>query len=291
MPRKLTLALPKGSLQEQTFRLLGKAGFQVRASSRSYYPSIDDPEMETMLVRAQDISRFVERGTADAGLTGEDWVAENGSDVKAVANLAYAKQNLTPVRWVIAVPERSRIRSVKGLRGKRIATELVNVTRKFLRRNGVKAAVEFSHGATEAKVPHLVDAIVELTETGSSLRANRLREIGTVITSTTVVVANRTAWRNAWKRRKLQNLTLLLQGAMDAEGKVCIKMNVPARRLDTVVRVLPALRRPTVSPLADSEWVAIESVVDEAVVRELLPSLKKAGAQGIIEFPLNKVIL
>ena len=288
--KKLVLGLPKGSLQEATFEIMRKAGFNVQAGSRSYMPSVDDPEIDARLIRAQEISRYVELGLLDAGITGYDWIVENNSDVFEVAELIYAKQGLRPVRWVLAVPENSRIRSAKDLRGKRIATEAVGLTRRFLKKNRVKAKVEFSWGATEVKAPELVDAIVELTETGSSLRANNLRIVETVLESTPRLIANKTAWKNRWKRDKIDQIGLLLKGALAAESKVILKMNAPAKNVAAIAAILPSLHAPTVSNLDSRNWVAIESVVEEAVVREIICRLKKAGAEGIIEMSLNKVI-
>lgn len=287
----LILGIPKGSLQEATVEMMKRAGYKVRVPQRSYYPSIDDEELEGRLIRPQDMSRYVEKGIIDAGLTGADWVKENGSDVKVVASLVYAKQQLTKVRWVIAVPEASPIRKVSDLQGKKIATELVNVTRGFLSERGVTAEIEFSHGATEAKAPHLVDAIVELTETGSSLRANNLRILDTVMESTTLFIANHDSWRDPWKKEKIENLAMLFTGAIIAGEKVGLKMNVPNSSLEQVIKKLPALRRPTVSPLAEGAGYAIETVIDESVARRIIPELKRAGAEGIIEYSLNKVIL
>lgn len=287
----LVLGIPKGSLQKSTCEMMLKAGFNVRVSDRSYYPAIDDDELQGRLVRPQDMSRYVEKGIIDAGLTGADWVAENGSNIKVVADLVYAKQQLTKVRWVLAVPEDSAIQTPSDLHGKRVATELVNVTTKYLEKRGVKAEVEFSHGATEAKAPHLVDAIVELTETGSSLRANKLRIIDTVMESTTQFIANNESWQDPWKRQKIENLAMLFSGAIIAREKVGLKMNVPNDCLEAVLKKLPALRRPTVSTLAEGSGYAIETVIDETVARHIIPELKRAGAEGIIEYPLNKVIL
>lgn len=288
---KLVLGIPKGSLQEATVEMMKRAGWKVRISQRSYYPSIDDEELEGRLIRPQDMSRYVERGIIDAGLTGADWVKENGSDVRVVASLVYAKQQLTKVRWVIAVPEESNIRKISDLQGKRIATELVNVTRGYLSERGVQADIEFSHGATEAKAPHLVDAIVELTETGASLKANNLRILDTVMESTTLFIANHNAWKDSWKKEKIENLAMLFTGAIIAGEKVGLKMNVPNDSLEVVLKKLPALRRPTVSPLAEGAGYAIETVIDESVARRIIPELKRAGAEGIIEYALNKVIL
>jgi len=287
----LILGIPKGSLQEATVEMMKRAGYKVRVPQRSYYPSIDDEELEGRLIRPQDMSRYVEKGIIDAGLTGADWVKENGSDVRVVASLVYAKQQLTKVRWVMAVPEDSPVRKVSDLQGKRIATELVNVTRGFLSERGVTAEIEFSHGATEAKAPHLVDAIVELTETGSSLRANNLRILDTVMESTTLFIANHDSWRDPWKKEKIENLAMLFTGAIIAGEKVGLKMNVPNSSLEQVLKKLPALRRPTVSPLAEGAGYAIETVIDESVARRIIPELKRAGAEGIIEYSLNKVIL
>jgi ATP phosphoribosyltransferase len=287
----LKLALPAGSLKESTFALMKKAGYVISSTSRSYYPKIDDPEMQLMLVRAQEIPRYVESGALDAGLTGADWTLENKAKIEKVSELVYAKQGLGPVRWVLAVPEDSTIRSVKDLRGKRIATELVTVVKNYLKKNQVKAEVEFSWGATEAKPPQLADAIVELTETGSSLRANKLRIIDTVLTSTTLLIANRESWKDPAKRKKIQNLNLLLQGALLAEVKVGVKMNVHQKDLKKVLALLPALKKPTISYLTDDQWLDVETILEEKVVRDIIPKLKDAGAQGIIEYPLNKVVL
>jgi len=289
-PKKLVLGLPKGSLQDATFLMMKKAGFNISVGSRSYLPAINDPGLEGRLIRAQEISRYVEHGMLDAGITGYDWILENQSDVQVVADLIYAKQGLRPVRWVLAVPEKSPIRSVKDLRGKRIATEAVSLTRQYLRRNKVKAEVEFSWGATEAKAPELVDAIVELTETGSSLRAANLRIVDEVLQSTTKLIANRKAWKNPWKRRKIEQLALLLAGALAAETKVLLKLNVQQKNLPKVLSILPALHAPTVNRLSSEGWYSVESVVDEPVVREIIPALKEAGAEGIIEIGLNKVV-
>ncbi len=286
----IVLGLPKGSLQETTFAMLKKAGFNITVGSRSYVPRVDDPEIEARLIRAQEISRYVEHGMLDAGLTGYDWIVENQSDVIEVANLVYAKQGLRPVRWVLAVPNDSNIQSVKDLAGKRIATEAVGITRQFLARHGVAAEVEFSWGATEVKAPELVDAIVEITETGSSLRANNLRIVETVMESTTRFIANRGAWKNKWKRQKIEQIALLLRGALLAETKVLLKLNVSRPNLKAVIKILPALHAPTINGLSSKGWYSVESVVDESVVREILPQLKKAGAEGIIEIALNKVV-
>ena len=287
---KLKLGLPTGSLQDATFELFRKAGYHITVSSRSYFPTTDDPDISVVLLRAQEISIYVEQGVLDAGVTGKDWIEENGSTVHEVAELVYAKSGFTPVRWVLAVPEDSPIKSIKDLQGKRIATEVVNITRKFLAKNKVEATVEFSWGATEVKVPELVDAIVELTETGSSLRAQNLRIVETLLTSTTRFIANTAAWNDAWKRAKIENIALLLEGALNAEQKVGVKMNVQRDKLDDLIALVPALRNPTVSSLTQEGWVAIEVVVDERVIRDIIPKLKAAGAEGIIEYPLNKLI-
>ena len=286
----LRLGLPKGSLQESTFALLAKAGWKVTTSSRSYVPRTDDQELELRLIRAQEISRYVEHGFLDAGLTGADWIAENNSDVHVVGEIAYSKQTTNPARWVLAVPSDSPIKTVRDLQGKRIATELVELTRRWLATNGVQAEVEFSWGATEVKAPELVDAIVELTETGSSLKANNLRVVDELVRSYPQLIANRQAWQDSWKRHKIETMALMLRGALAAEEKVGLKMNVPRAKLDELITRLPALRNPTISPLAQEGWVAVETIIDERVVREIIPQLKAAGAEGIIEYPLNKVI-
>jgi len=288
----LRLGLPKGSLQEATFKMFKKAGFNVGLSSeRSYFPSIDDPQIEPVLLRAQEMSRYVQDGALDCGITGNDWILENKSDVVRITDLIYAKQGLNKVRWVLAVPQDSRIRSIKGLQGKRIATELVNVTRDYFSRNKIKVEVEFSWGATEVKVSAgLVDAIVELTETGRSLKANKLTEIATLCESTTQFIANKNSYKDSWKRSKMEQIALLLKGAIFAEEKVGLKMNVKKQDLKKVLQRLPALRKPTISGLSEDGWFAIETIIDEKVVRVLIPELKKSGAQGIIEYPLNKVI-
>jgi ATP phosphoribosyltransferase len=286
----LRLGVPKGSLQESTFALLAKAGWKINASSRSYIPRCDDPELELRLIRAQEISRYVEHGFLDAGLTGADWIAENASDVQVVAEIAYSKQTTNPARWVLAVPNDSPIQSVKDLQGKRIATELVEHTRRWLKQNGVQAEVEFSWGATEVKAPELVDAIVDITETGSSLRANNLRIVEELVRSFPQLIANKQSWQNPWKKQKIETLALLLRGALQAEEKVGLKMNVPRAKLDALIRQLPALRNPTISQLSREDWVAVETIIDEKIVREIIPQLKAAGAEGIIEYPLNKVI-
>lgn len=287
---KLRLGLPKGSLQEATFQLFKRAGFNLAVRSRSYFPSIDDPEIEVVLMRAQEIPRYVNEGVLDAGLSGLDWILENDADVVEVADLVYSKQTANPIRLVIAVANDSDIKTVADLQNKRIATELVNVTRKFLAANGVSATVEYSYGATEVKVPQLVDAIADITETGSSLKANNLRILATILQSTTKLHANKKAWEDPWKQEKLQNLAVLLQGALRADSKVGLKMNVPGEKLEDVLAVLPAMKHPTVSKLVNSDWVAVETVLDEKQVRDLIPPLRKMGAQDLIEYPLNKVI-
>ncbi len=286
----LRLGLPKGSLQEATLEKMAKAGFNIQVSSRSYVPYVDDEELEIRLIRAQEVSRYVEHGYLDAGITGLDWIQENGSDVHEVGEFRFSKATRQPARWVLAVPEESKINSIKDLEGKRIATEVVNLTKKFLRKHGVKAEVEFSWGATEVKAHELVDAIVEITETGSSLRANKLRIVETLLTSTPRLVANHGAWRDSWKKAKIETLALLLKGALEAESKVGLKMNIAEANLPNLLQTLPALRNPTVSNLSLSGWVAVETIIDEHVVRELIPQLKAAGAEGIIEYPLNKVV-
>lgn len=289
-PRRLRFGLPKGSLQEATIEKMAKAGWTISVSSRSYVPYVDDPEMEIRLIRAQEISRYVELGYLDCGITGLDWIHENGSRVHEVGEFLFSKATRQPARWVLAVPEESPVRTVKDLKGKRIATEVVHLTRQYLRRHGVKAEVEFSWGATEVKAHELVDAIVEITETGSSLRANKLRIIDTLMVSTPRLIANHAAWRDGWKRRKIETMALLLKGALEAEAKVGLKMNIEERNLASLLASLPALRRPTISSLSQSGWVAVETIIDEHVVRELIPQLKAAGAEGIIEYPLNKVV-
>lgn len=287
---QIKLGLPKGSLQESTFALMKKAGWDFKVGSRSYMPSVDDPDIAARLIRPQEIARYVELGLLDAGLTGYDWIYENGADVVEVAELCYSKATSNPVRWVVAVPNDSPIQSVKDLQGKRIATEAVGLTTRYLAEHGVTAEVEFSWGATEVKAPELVDAIVELTETGSSLRANQLRIVDTVLTSTTRLIANKAAWADAGKRAKIDQLALLLSGALNAESKVLLKMNAKKGDVASICRVLPALHAPTVNPLGDPSWVAIETVVAETIVREIIPQLKAAGASGIIELALNKVV-
>jgi len=290
MKKILKLGLPKGSLQDSTLKLFRKAGYSISVDARSYYPVIDDPDIEVMLIRAQEMARYVADGVLDAGLTGLDWILEQGVDVKEVAELNYAKGGLRPVRWVVAVPEDSKIKRLKDLKGKRIATELVNYTKKFLRAHGISADVDFSWGATEVKPPHLADAIVELTETGTSLRANNLRIVETVLVSSTRFIANRKAWKDKWKRQKMENIVLLLQGALAAEEKVGLKMNVHKGALKRVISLLSAMHSPTISTLSDEGWYALEVMIDERVVRDIIPKLKSAGAEGIVEYPLNKVI-
>jgi ATP phosphoribosyltransferase len=286
----LKLGLPAGSLQEATQDLFRKAGYKITFASRSYYPAIDDPEIECTLVRAQEMPRYVENGSFDCGLTGYDWILENDAKVVELAELVFSKVSRRPVRWVLAVPNDSPVREAKDLRGKHIATELVNVTRRWLTERGVDANVEFSWGATEVKPPLLADAIVEVTETGSSLRANNLRIVCDLLQSTTRFIANADAAKNAWKRQKMDDLILMLRGAMAAEGKVGLMMNVRRSDLPSVLEILPALKKPTISSLSDEEWVAINTILDEDTVRHILPGLKKAGASGIVEYPLGKII-
>ena len=288
---KLKLGIPKGSLENATIDLFRRAGFNIGVSSRSYFPSIDDSEIECMLIRAQEMARYVENGVLDAGLTGTDWIAELQADVVRIADLIYSRQSFGKVRWVLAVPESSNIQSVKDLEGKTIATELVGATRRYLSANGVNAKVEFSWGATEVKPPVLADAIVEVTETGSSLRANKLRIVETVLESNTQLIANHTAWGDSWKRRKLEDIRLLLRAAIYATGKVGLMLNVEKANLECVLEALPALKTPTISPLSDGEWLAVNTVLDETTVRTILPRLKEAGAQGIVEYSLNKIVI
>lgn len=290
MGKVLRIGLPKGSLQQSTLNLFKKAGYNISVDARSYYPSCDDVEIETLLIRAQEMARYVDDGVLDCGLTGKDWVLEQGAEVREVAELNYAKGGLRPVKWVIAVPNDSKIKTVKDLRGKRIATELVGFTKKFLKSRGVKAEVDFSWGATEVKPPFLADAIVELTETGTSLRANNLRIVETILVSSTRFIANKKAWKDLWKRRKMENIVLLLKGALAAEEKVGLKMNVPERSLKRVMSLLSAMHSPTLSKLSDEGWYALEVMIDEKTVRDILPKLKTAGAEDIVEYPLNKVI-
>ncbi len=286
----LRFGLPKGSLQEATLEKMAKAGFNIQVSSRSYIPYADDPEMDVRMFRAQEMSRYVEHGYLDCGITGYDWIVENGSKVHEVGEFLFSKATRQPARWVLAVPEQSPIKSVKDLRGKRIASEVVNITKHFLRKHKVKAEVEFSWGATEVKAHELVDAIVDVTETGSSLRANKLRIVETLLTSTPRLIANREAWKNPWKRKKIETVAMLLKGALDAEAKVGLKLNIAEKNLAKLLATLPALRNPTVSNLSQKGWVAVETIIDEHIVREIIPQLKAAGAEGIIEYPLNKVV-
>ena len=286
----LMLGLPKGSLQDSTIKLFGKAGFNISVSSRSYRPSIDDEKLDGRFVRAQEVSRYVEHGYFDCGLTGQDWVKENDSDVVEVCSLVYSRASNKPSKWVIAVPEASTVQKVKDLEGKRIATEVVNITRQYLNENGVNAEVEFSWGATEVKVPDLVDAIVDLTETGNSIRANNLRIVDTLLNTNTVLIANKVSWENPAKRKKIENIALLLTSALEANSKVGLKLNIEKSKLEAILADLPALRNPTINRLTDESWVAIDTILDEKVVREIIPELKERGAEGIIEYPLNKVV-
>ena len=290
MKRTLRIGLPIGSLEQATLSMMARAGFNVYTPERSYYPAVDDEELEARRIRPQDMSRFVEKGVVDCGVTGNDWVAENGSDVAVVGELPYSKQTLLPFRWVIAAPDDSPIRTIEDLQGKRISTELVNVARRFLADRGIEAEVEFSHGATEAKAPDIVDAVIDGTETGSSLRANNLRIVAEVMTSYTQFIASHEAWADAWKRKKMESLYMLFQGAIAARVKVGLKMNVSADDLEGVLAILPAMKMPTVSPLSGDAGYAIDTIVDEHVVRRIIPELKRAGAGGIVEYPLNKVI-
>jgi len=288
----LKIGFPSGSLKDSTFDLFERAGYKIRLPSRAYVPDIDDPELEGLMFRAQEIAQYVDRGVVDVGLTGKDWILESEADVVEIDELIYSKVSSRPVRWVIAVPEESPIQRVEDLEGCRVASELVGATRRFLQERGIAAEVEFSWGTTEVKagIPGLVDAIVELTETGSSLRANRLRIVDTICESTTRFIANKAAWEDDWKREKAENLLMLLQGALAAEPKVGLKMNVPRAKIDQVIAKLPALHTPTVSNQLDDAWVALEIIADERVVRDLIPQLKRVGAEGIIEYPLNKVV-
>jgi ATP phosphoribosyltransferase len=288
--RILTIGLPSGSLMEATIGLFAKAGFSISGSMRSYRPAVDDPELEIRLLRAQEISRYVEHGYLDAGITGRDWVAENESDVREMTELSFSKASARPTRWVLVVPEDSPIQSVRDLEGKRVATEAVGLTRRFFERAGVNVELEFSWGATEVKVPDLVDAIIDITETGSSLRANKLRIVETLLESYPVLIVNHAAFKDDWKRAKLETLTLLLKGAINARDLVGLKMNLQESNLKNLLEALPALRNPTISPLAQSGWVAVETVIEEKIVREIIPRLKALGAEGIIEYPLNKVV-
>lgn len=290
MKRLLRLGLPKGSLQESTMKLFRKAGYHILVSSRSYYPSFDDTEIEAMLIRAQEMAGYVEKGILDCGLTGKDWILEQNASVHEVAELIYAKEGLRPVRWVIAVPNESKIKTLKDLNGKRIATELVGFTKRYLKSKGISAEIDFSWGATEVKPPHLADAIVELTETGTSLKANNLRIIETILESSTRFIANKKAWNDKWKRQKMENIVMLLKGALSAEEKVGLKMNVPHKSLKRVMSLLSAMHSPTISHLSDINWYALEVIIDEKIVRDIIPKLKMAGASGIVEYQLNKVI-
>ncbi len=286
----LKLGLPKGSLQDSTLELFAKAGFHFSVKSRSYFPSIDDDELEAILIRAQEMAHYVELGAFDVGLTGKDWIIETDADVVEVSDLVYSKASMRPVRWVLAVPESSSIQSVKDLEGKHIATEVVGITNKYLKEHGVTAHVEFSWGATEVKPPELADAIVEVTETGSSLRANKLRIVDILLESNTKLIANKDSWNDPWKREKIENMAMLLQGAINAQGKVGLKMNAPKASLEKITNLIPALRQPTVSNLADENWVALEVIVDEQVVRSVIPDLKRAGAEGVFEYNISKLI-
>ncbi len=286
----LKLGLPKGSLQDSTIDLFAHAGFHFSVQSRSYFPSIDDDELEAILIRAQEMAHYVEMGAFDVGLTGKDWIIETGADVVEVADLIYSKASMRPVRWVLAVPESSPVKTVRDLEGKHIATEVVNITKQYLARNGVNASVEFSWGATEVKPPDLADAIVEVTETGSSLRANKLRIVETILESNTKLIANRKSWDDPWKREKIENMALLLKGAINAQGKVGLKMNAPKEAVEKILSIIPSLRQPTISHLIGNEWVALEVIVTEKIVRKLIPELKKAGAEGIFEYDINKLI-
>ncbi len=293
----LKLGIPKGSLQDATIQLFGRAGFNIYASARSYFPAIDDPEIDCMLIRAQEMARYVADGVLDAGLTGQDWIAEHAAGnggtagVTPLADLVYAKQSFGKVRWVLAVPEESTFQTPRDLEGATVATELVRATQAYFTRHGVNVNVEFSWGATEVKPPRLADAIVEVTETGSSLRANRLRIIDTVLESNTQLIANPTCLETAWKRTKLENIALLLKAAIEAHGRVGIMLNIRRTDLDAVLALLPALQRPTISPLSDAEWVALNTIIEERTVRDLIPKLKAARAQGIVEYPLNKIVM
>jgi len=288
---KLKLGIPKGSLQDATIELFARAGFKITVGSRSYYPNIDDEDIECVLIRAQEMARYVQDGILDAGLTGHDWVVENDADVIAVTNLVYSKASFGKVRWVLAVPEDSLIKGPKDLQGKIVATELVKATEKYLAKHGVTARVEFSWGATEVKPPLLADAIVEVTETGSSLRANQLKIVDTVLESNTVLIANKQAWSDAWKQEKLSNIKMLLEGAMLAHGRVGLMLNVQSENLKAVLDVLPALKQPTISQLSETGWIAVNTILEEKLVRIIIPKLKAAGAQGIVEYPLNKIVM
>ena len=287
----IKIGIPKGSLQESTVKLFKKAGYNIDVNERSYFPNIDDPEIECMLIRAQEMSRYVEEGVLDCGLTGKDWILENNSKVTEIANLVYAKRGLGKVKWVLAAPNDSKINSVKDLEGKRIATEAVNLTKEYLRKNKVTAKVEFSWGATEVKPPQLADAIVEITETGSSLRANNLKIVDIIMESTTRFISNNSSWKDKEKRAKMESIAMLLQGAINAEEKVGLMLNVEKKNLKKVLATLPSLQKPTISELSDKKWVDVNTIVDEKIVRDLIPKLKEAGASGIVEYPLNKVIM
>lgn len=286
----LMLGLPKGSLEESTKNLFAKAGWKITTSSRSYRPAIDDPELDGRFIRAQEVSRYVEHGFFDCGLTGQDWIQENESQVVDVCDLVYSKVSTQKSRWVLCVPEISSVKSAADLAGKRVATELVNTTKRYFAQKGVSVNVEFSWGATEVKVPDLVDAIVDITETGSSLRANKLRIVDTLLETNTKLIANTKSWENPAKRKKIETIALLLKGALEAESKVGLKMNAPKKSLDAIIKAIPALRNPTISPLSNSDWVALETIIDESVVREIIPQLKALGGEGIVEYPLNKVV-
>lgn len=288
--RQLKLGLPSGSLQEPTLNLMDRAGFNISGASRSYRPAVDDPELEIRLLRAQEIGRYTDHGFLDAGITGKDWIIENGADVEYICELPYSRATPRPTRWVLVVPEDSPIQTVHDLEGKRIATEAVGLTQRYLAEKGVNAEVEFSWGATEVKVPELVDAIVDITETGSSLRANRLRIVDTLLESYPYLIASRAAMNDPWKAAKIRRIALLLKGALDARGKVGLKMNLPKNRIEDLVKTLPSLRRPTISHLYDSDWLSVETVIDEKIVREIIPRLKELGAEGIIEYSLNKLV-
>lgn len=290
MPPPLKLALPKGSLQESTFKLFHLAGFELSVASRSYHVTCDDPEIEALLIRPQELARYLELGKFDAGVTGFDWIMENRADVHEVTKLVYSKASMRPLRWVLAVPENSPIRTVQDLEGKQIATEVVDLTRSYLERHGVKAEVEFSWGATEIKAHEFVDAIVEATETGASLKANKLRIVDTVLESTPRLIANHASWKDPWKREKIENIAMLMQAAITAQGKVGLKLNAPTENQAAIIALLPALTSPTISHLSDPSWVAIETIIEENVVKRIIPALRRAGARGIIEYPLNKVI-
>lgn len=291
MTKKLKLGLPKGSLQESTISIFEKAGYRIRVDERSYFPSIDDSEIECMLIRAQEMARYVQDGVIDCGITGKDWIMESKAKVVEMTDLVYSKRGMRPVKWILAVPVASKIKSAKDLKGKRIATEAVNLTKEYLRKNKVKAIVEFSWGATEVKPPRLADAIVEITETGASLEANNLKILDTVLESTPRFIMNKKSFEDSWKRRKAERLTLLLKGAINAFGKVGLMMNVKKKDIKKVLKILPALQRPTVSPLSDPRWADVTTIIDEKVARDLIPELKEAGATGIVEYPLNKIIL